>query len=68
MLESQVEEWYSLFIKPKVEAATSMEELNEIWSEISRACRDDDGQIQDLPGLLNVERAFSYDAMRQKLL
>lgn len=66
-IQDTIQEWYNLFYRSRVSSCSSLGELNAVWLEIERACVDEEGQIQDLPGLLHVDKCFSYDAVRQKL-
>ena len=66
LLRTQIQEWYKVYAKPRVDSCSSLVELNEVWLEIGQACIDRDGQFRDLPGCLHIEKCFSYDAMRQK--
>ncbi len=66
-LEKEIHDWYIEHVYPEVAKCTSMKELGEVWGQISMACTGNDGTMRDLPGLLNVRRAFSYDALRQNV-
>ena len=66
-LNCEVREFYVDYIHPRIVQCETMEQLGAIWSEVSRACAGNDGTLRDMPGLLEIERVFSYDAMRQKL-
>jgi len=63
----EIEAWYDENVRPKVDLCSTLKELDDVWREIHKACIDHKGQFRDLPGTLNVEKYFSYDAMREKL-
>lgn len=61
------EAWLERYLIGPCSKTTSKEELDRIWAQVSLANCDKENQFRDLPGTLSVERAFIYDALRQRL-
>jgi hypothetical protein len=64
-LTEEIHQWYLAEVHPRIVACKNIEELHNIWAEVSRAYAGPDGTVRKLPGLLHVEKVISYDAFRE---
>jgi len=62
-----IDAWYDENLASLCREAKTEEELQELWGKVSRACAGPHGESPTLPGLLNVERSFSFDALSERL-
>ena len=62
-LWQEIDTYYQTEIVPQIDTCESLEELRVIWGKVSRECYP-----LDMPGLLFVEKAFSFDKVKQKLI
>lgn len=56
-VEKEIQDWFDLNIKDRLENCKSKEEVNSICKEIYYQCSGDNGEVRDMPGLILVPLA-----------
>ena len=62
-----IDQWYEVNFAPLVRETKTEAELIALWGNIHRACAGPGGEIRELPGLLHMEKVFSFDALHQRI-
>ena len=58
---NKLRDWYNVYLKPKIEACITLEDLCDVWEDV-------EGFYDDLPQWLLDERKYTFNGLKNKII